>query len=215
MAEAAKTGKEVTRADRLVYGVFFVSGMAALLYQLAWQRSLFTIYGTNSESITAIVAAFMLGLGLGSIVGGRISHHTKWSRVKVFAVVELITGLYGFISLPLLGMVGEATAGVNVGTAMALSFTLVVLPTLLMGATLPILVQHLVEQDHPVGEAVGELYYVNTLGSASVCVLATLFLFGTLGLSGSVYLAGTLNLVIAAVIWAVFGRLDGSDEAKQ
>lgn len=203
--------KSMKAQDRLIYTVFFVSGMAALLYQLAWQRSLFTIYGTNSESITAIVAAFMLGLGLGSLLGGRLSHDTRWSRITVFAVIEAATGIYGLLSLPLLRWVGEATAGVGVPTAMALSFGLVVLPTLMMGSTLPLLVQHLVEEDHPVGEAVGDLYYVNTLGSAFVCVLATLFLFGHLGLTGSVWLASGLNLSIAAVIFFFLGRV-GDEE---
>src|SRR2546427_2232945 len=52
--------------------LFFLSGFPALLYQVVWQRALFTIYGVNIESVTVVVSAFMLGLGLGSLVGGFI-----------------------------------------------------------------------------------------------------------------------------------------------
>ena len=52
----------------VLYAVFLLSGLAALVYQLIWQRALFTIYGTNTESVTIVVAAFMMGLGLGSLM---------------------------------------------------------------------------------------------------------------------------------------------------
>src|SRR3977135_2333362 len=59
---------------RWVYVLFFISGFPALIYQIVWQRALFTIYGVNIESVTLVVSAFMLGLGLGSLLGG------VWSR---------------------------------------------------------------------------------------------------------------------------------------
>src|SRR5450756_915806 len=65
-----------TPPDRRVFGLyvlFFLSGFPALLYQVVWQRALFTIYGVNIESVTVIVTVFMLGLGLGSLAGGWLS----------------------------------------------------------------------------------------------------------------------------------------------
>src|SRR5713226_6299298 len=53
--------------------LFFCSGMPALVYQIVWQRALFAIYGVNAQSVAVVVTAFMLGLGLGSLVGGRLS----------------------------------------------------------------------------------------------------------------------------------------------
>jgi len=50
--------------------LFFFSGFPALLYQIVWQRALFTIYGVNIEWVTVIMTVFMLGLGLGSLAGG-------------------------------------------------------------------------------------------------------------------------------------------------
>ena len=61
-----------------LYVFFFVSGFPALLYQVVWQRSLFTIYGANSESITVVVSAFLLGLGIGSLTGGRLSRQQRY-----------------------------------------------------------------------------------------------------------------------------------------
>lgn len=188
--------------ERLLYFVFFLSGMAALLYQLIWQRALFVIYGTNSEAITAIVAAFMLGLGLGSLVGGWVSKRTKRSLVALFAIVEICIGVFGLASLAILDAVGAATAGAGPLVSGLLSFLIIVLPTGLMGSTLPLLVTYLVKQNHSVGETVGELYYINTLGSALVCILAVFAIFEFFGMNGAVILAACMNFVVAL---ATFG----------
>ena len=86
----------------VLYTVFFLSGLAALVYQLIWQRALFTIYGTNTESVTIVVAAFMMGLGVGSLVGGELSKRLRISLLLVFAILEILIGLYGLVSLSLL-----------------------------------------------------------------------------------------------------------------
>src|SRR5437868_7031723 len=64
--------------------LFFVSGFPALLYQVVWQRALFSIFGINIESVTVIVSAFMLGLGLGSMAGGWISKQPRVPLLLVF-----------------------------------------------------------------------------------------------------------------------------------
>src|ERR1700733_10314371 len=81
------------------YLFFFVSGFPALLYQIVWQRALFTLYGVNIESVTMVVTAFMLGLGLGSLLGGIVSRYQRWSLLEIFGIVELLVGLYGIISI--------------------------------------------------------------------------------------------------------------------
>ncbi len=190
---------------RLLYTVFFVSGMCALLYQLAWQRLLFLTYGTNSEATTAIVAVFMLGLGLGSLVGGEVSKRFPTKLLVLFAMAEAGIGLFGLISVPLLVAVGNATAGIDAFSAGAVCFAILVLPTMLMGATLPLLVADVVARHHDVGDAVGDLYHVNTLGSALVCILASFFIFRWFGLSGAVYIAAAGNLGVASTIF-ISGR---------
>src|SRR5215475_11416562 len=81
--------------------LFFVSGFPALLYQIVWQRTLFAIYGVNIESVTVVVSAFMLGLGIGSLAGGRVSKNASAPLLLLFGGVELGIAAYGLASLPL------------------------------------------------------------------------------------------------------------------
>src|SRR5882757_5443480 len=83
------------------YLPFFLSGVSALLYQIVWQRALFTLYGVNIESVTVVVTAFMLGLGLGSLAGGRLSERARLPLLGAFASIELALRAFGAISLPL------------------------------------------------------------------------------------------------------------------
>ena len=207
-AKPAKVGGvQERRADiplGLVAWVFWLSGFAALLYQMVWQRALFTLYGTNIESITVVVTAFMMGLGLGSLVGGAWSTKPGRPLLLAFAAIEAGVGLYGLISLQLFKAVGSLTLGASALEAFALSFALVLLPTLGMGATLPLLVAHWVERVRSVGRAVSLLYFVNTLGAACGSVGAVLAVLGPLGLRDSVRLASGLNLLVAATIFVAW-----------
>src|ERR1700734_459155 len=81
------------------YLLFFVSGFPALLYQIVWQRALFTIYGVNIESVTVIVTVFMLGLGLGSLAGGRLSTWPRIRALRAFGAIEVSIGAFGIVSL--------------------------------------------------------------------------------------------------------------------
>ena len=75
-----------------LFPLFFASGFAALLYQVVWQRALFTLYGTNVESVTVIVTAFMLGLGVGSLLGGQVSKNPRANVARLFALAEVGIG---------------------------------------------------------------------------------------------------------------------------
>lgn len=178
--------------------IFFVSGFPALTYQLVWQRSLFTIYGVNIESITVVVAAFMLGLGLGSLGGGILSRRAGLPALLVFGLFEVVIAAFGFGSLGLFSAVAEWTLGSGLLLTGIYSFLLVLLPTLLMGATLPILAGYLVSLSGNVGRSVGLLYFVNTLGSAVACFVAALFLMGTWGMQGTVTIAAAVNIAVGA-----------------
>src|ERR1700745_1209917 len=79
--------------------LFFFSGFPALIYQLTWQRALFRIFGVNIESVTIVVAAFMLGLGVGRLAGGWVSQRRALPLLPLLAAIELMTGAFGFVSL--------------------------------------------------------------------------------------------------------------------
>ena len=176
--------------------LFFVSGFPALLYQVVWQRTLFTIFGVNIESVTVVVSAFMLGLGLGSMFGGWLSKHGGLRRLTIFGLVELSIAAFGLGSLPLFHWVSGFAAGAPTAQTFLITLVLIIFPTILMGATLPILTAELVHRSGNVGRSVGMLYFANTLGSAAACFAAALVTMPLLGMSGSVKLAAALNATV-------------------
>ena len=179
--------------------LFFLSGFAALVYQVAWQRSLFAIFGVNIESVTLVVTVFMLGLGLGSLAGGALSRHPGRRLLLWFASIELSIGLYGAISLALFAWIGEATLAATPLITGFGTFLLLLPPTLMMGSTLPLLVTFAVRRSGQVGPSVGLLYFVNTLGSAVAAFATVLVLMRMLGLQRSVLTAAAINGTVAAI----------------
>src|SRR5712692_7605772 len=181
--------------------LFFCSGMPALLYQIVWQRALFAIYGVNAESVAVIVSAFMLGLGLGSLVGGLLSARFSRYGVLIFGIAELGIALFGLASLRIFHWAASFTAGTSLPWVIVFSSSLLLVPTTLMGATLPLLVGQLVRRSGRVGVSVSRLYFVNTFGSAVACFLCASFLMRSLGQSGSVSLAVCLNAVVGSIAY--------------
>jgi spermidine synthase len=183
---------------RVLCVLFFFSGFPALIYQLTWQRALFRIFGVNIESVTIVVTAFMLGLGLGSLAGGWLSKRRGISLLPLLAAIELMTGAFGLVSLQIFDRVGQLIAGLPLIVTASVSLSLVILPTLLMGATLPLLVCNLVRRSGNVGSAVGLLYYVNTLGAGAACLVCAVFLFPFAGMQTAVYVAAAINGAVAS-----------------
>jgi len=196
----------------LLHGVFILSGVSALIYQLVWQRALLMLYGSNSESVAMVVAAFLMGLGIGSLIGGWITKRPRAPLVLLFGAAELGTGAYGLVSLRLFDAVGTATALQSGWVTGVLSFALVFLPTLLMGETLPMLVSYQVRQTGHVGGSVSRLYFVNTLGAALGAFIAARWLLGGLGMAGTVNVAAVLNACAAVLVMA--GALGGKKDER-
>jgi len=189
-----------------ISALFLMSGFSALVYQVVWQRSLFTIFGVNIESVTLVVTVFMLGLGLGSLAGGGLSKSRTGSLLLRFSAIELGIGIFGAVSLDLFKRVGEATLGASVVVTGITTFVLLLAPTLMMGSTLPLLVAFAVLRSGNVGRSVGLLYFVNTLGSAFAAFATVLFLMRTLGQQRSVFLAAAINVTVSAVAFTQYMR---------
>jgi predicted membrane-bound spermidine synthase len=188
--------------------VFFLSGFAAAIYQLLWQRVLLTLYGANVESVTIVVTAFMLGLGAGSLVGGVLSQADRRTLPRLFAGAELGIAICGGLSLPVFALVGNSLMNASAFSSGLSIFLLLLVPTALMGATLPILVTYATTGSETVGRAVGGLYAINALGSAAGAAAAITVIFALLGQQRSVLLAALLNIIVAAVVvrWASTDR---------
>jgi spermidine synthase len=212
---ARRSARQGERFSWLYY-LFFFSGFPALIYQIVWERALFTIYGVNIESVTVVVTGFLLGLGLGSLLGGRISRISRIPLLACFGAAELGTAAFGIFSLSLFHHAALYTAGGSVLATGIISFTLVLIPTILMGSTLPLLVAHMVRSPGNVGQSVGMLYFVNTLGSAAACFIAAAFTMRVLGQSGSIALAAALNTVVGSLVLMLYlsQRTQPSPEAS-
>jgi len=196
----------------LLSGLFLFSGMPALVYQVVWQRALFSIYGVNAESVAIVVSAFMLGLGLGSLAGGWISSRYPRHGILFFGLAELGIAVFGLFSLRIFQWAAAYTAGAHLPAVVVFSFALLLIPTMLMGATLPVLVEHLVRRSGMVGASVSRLYFVNTLGSAIACFLCARSLLGGLGQAGAVAAAACVNILVGGTAY-LYGRR-GANKAE-
>src|SRR6266436_6415527 len=104
-------------SDSVLFSVLFLcSGMPALIYQVVWQRVLFAIYGVNSQSVAVVVTAFMLGLGIGSLLGGYVSKRFPARGILIFGVAELGVAVFGLCSLRIFHWVAGFTAGASLGS---------------------------------------------------------------------------------------------------
>jgi spermidine synthase len=202
------------RETILLSALFLCSGMPALVYQIVWERVLFAIYGVNAESVAVVVSAFMLGLGLGALAGGWLSARFPRQGIVLFGLAELGTALFGLGSLRIFHWAAAYTAGASLPYTVIFSLALLIVPTMLMGATLPLLVEHLVRFSGRVGYSVATLYFVNTLGSAIACGLCATFLLRDFGESGSVAIAALVNVVVGATAF-LYGRGAQSKSAEE
>lgn len=201
LAVAPDRRRAALRGHGYLAFLFLLSGIAAMIYQIVWQRTLFTAFGVNIESITIIVSLFMFGLGVGALFGGRLIRRYPDSGPVLFLVCEWGIGLFGLISIPLIQAVASMTLHARPLVVGLVVFALLAVPTVLMGATLPILVGHLHRLLLNVGRSVGLLYCINTAGSAIACFLAVDVLFVLLGQQASVRIAAVCNLLVGLLVW--------------
>src|ERR1700689_1385941 len=194
---AAERSGQLAQWRRVLCVLFFFSGFPALIYQLTWQRELFRIFGVNSESVTIVVTAFMLGLGLGSVAGGWLSKRQGIGLLPLLGAIEIATAAFGIVSLSVFEQIGAVIVDWPLAAVAAINLLLVIVPTLLMGATLPILVSHLIRRSGEVGGAVGLLYYVNTMEAGAACLAFCGVLFPFFGMHGAIRTAVGINVAVA------------------
>jgi len=179
--------------------VFFVSGATSLIFQVTWQRLLTLYYGVGPVSVALIVSVYMLGLGAGSLLGGCLAERVQ-RRVLLYLAVEVGLGLFGLLSLPFLDYLGRHTAGSSNGVSLACIFLFLCAPTLLMGMTLPMLVKVFSQRGRQFMDAVGFLYFVNTLGAAAGALVGSYVLISFLGLDRTIYVAAAIDFLLAGVV---------------
>jgi len=198
-----------------LFACFWLSGFAALLFQVAWTREFAFVFGTSELAIATVLAGFMGGLTAGAALAGRFA--SKIQRpVLLYAILEgaiavsallvpyaietstaIVVMLFGGQpELPSAG--GLATGSFYVVSSLAILFV----PTACMGATLPVLTRFAVDRDDEIASRVGALYAVNTAGSVIGALVAAFWLLPTLGLRGSILAGACVNLAIfGAGVW--------------
>jgi predicted membrane-bound spermidine synthase len=143
----------------------------------------------------------MFGLGIGSIVGGFLSRRFPTRLPQLFFLAEILIGLFGLLSIPLIRYVGQKTQDLSIWGISLTTFSLLLIPTLLMGATLPILVAYFHRKYRHIGQSVGILYFFNTLGSALACILTVDLLFVLFGLPFTTTIAASFNFIVGYLVF--------------
>ncbi|NNP77199.1 hypothetical protein A7P54_12330 [Acinetobacter sp. Ac_3412] len=186
--------------------IFFVSGFSALIYQVCWQRLLFTGFGVDLTSITVIVSVFMAGLGVGAYWGGRIADYFNSKIIVIFCLVELSIGIFGLCSYYFIYTIQELLIYNSLSVLTLVTFLLLFFPTFLMGVTLPLLTSFFNQYIRNIGQSIGLLYFYNTLGAAFGALSTGFLLFNNLTLAQTIYLAASLNISISVLVFILYGR---------
>jgi len=188
--------------------MFFLSGVAALVYQIVWAKQLALIFGVTVYATSAVVTAFMAGLALGSLYFGRVVD--RWKRpLLLFALLEggiaafgalfpAIAAVLKHVYVMLYGPLGQSHYLMSLARFL-LSFLVLLIPTSLMGGTLPVLVRAYVSRKEHLGGDVAGLYAVNNFGAFVGCVAAGFVFLEFIGVTGTLWLAVLLNLTAAAI----------------
>lgn len=184
---------------------FLISGACGLIYEIVWQRMLHLVFGTSVYSVATVLTAFMGGLALGSWYFGKKAD--KSSRpLSLYALLEIGIG----ISALLIPLMIKAVTVIYIALhrilpqhftlltliKFALCFLILLIPTILMGATLPVASRYIIRNLAVVGGRVGGLYGINTLGAVIGTVAAGFFLIVTLGSNTTTFIAASANIGI-------------------
>lgn len=192
--------------------VFFLSGISGLVYQSLWQRLLSLVFGVTVYATSTVLASFMAGLALGSLVAGRLADRVRRPLVW-FGVTEVLIGVTALgtplaldavtaVYVALHAAVPDAIAPLTLAR-FACSFVVLLVPTALMGATLPLVVKSSLGRGALLGPRVGVLYASNTAGAIIGALSAGYLLIGGIGIGRTFVLAATLNVLVGLAALAM------------
>jgi spermidine synthase len=187
--------------------LFFLSGASALIYQVLWMRLLALVFGVTVHAASTVLAAFMAGLAFGSAAAGRLADRVR-RPLRAFALAEALVAVAALATPLLLDAVegfyvrlyptlGGIPGFVTV-TRFVLSFAVLIVPTTVMGATLPLVVKSALGRGSILGRQISLLYAFNTGGAIAGSLAAGLWLVPQLGIAWSFRIGAIANLLVAA-----------------
>ena len=195
---------KVSSYRKWAYVATVLTGFSALCAQVLWQRYLAILVGSEARSLTLVVATFLTGLAAGYYVFGLITERKKWSRgllLKLYGYVELVTALYiifFYIYFELLKILSFNSPPYFI-IDILVSLLALLLPTFLMGASIPILTATLPDNSKEVNVLHAKIYGWNTLGACFGALISGFYLLPAFGLNHSLILAGIINLFASFV----------------
>lgn len=210
----SETEKETRQIAAAICLCFFFSGTTGLIYEVLWTRMLGLVFGHTVFAITTVLAAFMAGLGLGSYLFGRMADRHA-HPLRLYGLLEVGIGIYAFLTPILFARAEAIYIGLHKSLGLSpfafslaqflLIFVILLVPTTLMGATLPVLSRFFVHEIAALGGQIGRLYALNTFGAVLGTYAAGFHLIPALGVRTTLLLAAVANVGIGALA-IVFDR---------
>jgi len=203
----------------LILLCFFLSGFAALLYETAWAREFAFVFGTSELAVVSVLAAYMAGLAAGAAAAARFVARVR-RPVLVYGLLELGIaasalavpwGIRAALWLQTVSVGGQQAPPDEASVFGAFfyvvcSFAILMVPTGLMGATLPLLARHAVRREDEIGRRVGALYAINTAGAVAGALATGFVLLPTLGLRLTIYAGAATNALVFCAASALARR---------
>ncbi len=186
----------------MLCSIFFLSGFAALIFQISWQRLLTVYYGVGMVSITIIVSIYMLGLGFGALLGGWLAERSR-NHIRLYFWVELLVAIIGALSFPYITTIGQLTTASPYLYSLLFKIPMLLIPTIFMGMSLPILIKIFTKIIPDFTRALSTLYFVNTLGASLGALIGSYVLISFLGINWAIYIAAGLNGFLALTILGI------------
>jgi spermidine synthase len=200
------------RGFPLVVVCFVLSGFAALLYQTVWTREFAFVFGTSELAVATVLAAYMGGLAAGSAIAGRLAPRIR-RPVLAYGLLELAIAAAALgvplaihaarrLTVAFFGGAPEPPSAAGVALPafrLVASFAILLVPTALMGATLPLLARHAIRREEELGPRIAWLYAANTAGAVGGTLCAAFALLPALGLRASLGVGASANAVVFAI----------------
>jgi spermidine synthase len=201
--------------DKLILFLFFLSGFAALMFEVIWSRYIALVYGASIHSFSIVLFSFLLGIGIGGIITAKYLYKIK-EKVLLFAIVELCIGLFGIFLVILFPGLEKLFLNIFFSSSSYASFNFlliilcsitIAIPAILMGTTLPILSSIYISEN--VGKEIGILYSINSMGGIFGAYIAGFIIIPALGLETASFIAGAIYLIIAIIfLYRFAGHID-------
>lgn len=195
---------------KLLLFLFFISGISGLVYQIVWLRILSRVIGVTTYATAVTLAAFMLGLALGSMLFGRLADK-KGKHLLLYAILQGIIAVSAFFTPALFRLATELYKTIHIIAAdnqlilllarIAASFILLLIPATVMGGTLPVLTSYLVMQEGRFGKNFSMLYGLNTFGAVAGVLLAGFVTIGLIGEQQTINIGVLLNMTVGLIVY--------------